>query len=56
MGRRVKHIHAKPNEYVVVHRGGGGGRSDQGPGGGNGESFGLIGLILLGLIIFWGGC
>ena len=32
MGRRVKHIHAKPGEYVKVHRGrrhgGGGSKND----------------------------
>ena len=32
MGRRVRHIHARPGEYVRVHRGGGGGGGGGGAG------------------------
>ena len=43
MGRRVKHVHAKPDEYVKVHR--------HRPKGQDPEGGGLIPLIVIGGIV-----
>lgn len=60
MGKRVRHVHAGPNEWVRVHRhgqrGSGGARQggNSGSGGGDAGWGGLIVLVLF--VVFIGGC
>ena len=48
MARRIRHIHASPNEWVRVHR-------DRSPSGGGDTGCGMLILIAL-AIMFFRGC
>lgn len=51
MGRKVKHIHAKANEYVKVHRNGGSGHGGGGGKGGEDKNWGVLAAWILGICI-----
>lgn len=52
----VRHIHARPGEYIAVHRNGGYRPYKPSRGGGNGGSNsgeGIVILFVVGIILFW---
>ena len=49
MGRHIRHIHAKSNEWVRVHRG----PSGSGGGGGGGSGWNLGGILMAILFGLW---
>ena len=52
MGRFIKHVRARSNEWVAIHRSH---PPSTGGGGGGGSGGGIIGLILL-LVLCFAGC